>query len=196
MEISLIYIIGIVITLSFSGFFSGMEIAYISSNRLKVELDRSKGTINGKVIGFFYKRESHFLAMLLLGNNIALVVFGLLSALLLNPIIASWGISEGGVMLFLQTLLSTSVVLIVAEFLPKTFVQINPNGFLRIAAFPMVLIYGILYIPTYFVLALSSVLLTLLKVENSRKEKVFSKVDLEHYVDAVSYTHLTLPTKA
>ena len=104
MEIPLIYIIGIIITLSFSGFFSGMEIAYISSNRLKVELDRSKGTINGKVIGFFYKRESHFLAMLLLGNNIALVVFGLLSALLLNPIIASWEISEG-VKLFLQTLL-------------------------------------------------------------------------------------------
>ncbi|MDG1428352.1 MAG: hemolysin family protein [Crocinitomicaceae bacterium] len=186
MEIPLIYIIGIIITLSFSGFFSGMEIAYISSNRLKVELDRSKGTINGKVIGFFYKRESHFLAMLLLGNNIALVVFGLLSALLLNPIIASWGIYEGGVMLLLQTLLSTSVVLIVAEFLPKTFVQINPNGFLRIAAFPMVLIYGILYIPTYFVLALSSVFLTLLKVENSRKEKVFSKVDLEHYVDDIN----------
>lgn len=89
-------------------------------------------------------------------------------------------------MLLLQTLLSTSVVLIVAEFLPKTFVQINPNGFLRIAAFPMVLIYGILYIPTYFVLALSSVFLTLLKVENSRKEKVFSKVDLEHYVDDIN----------
>lgn len=176
-------LIGIIVTLIFSGFFSGMEIAYISSNRLKVELDRSKGTLSGKTIGFFYKRESHFLAMLLLGNNISLVFFGLFSAVLLNPIIGSWGIEQGGIMLLLQTLLSTAVVLIVAEFLPKTFVQINPNRFLRIAVFPMVLIYVVLYIPTYFVLGLSSLFLSLLKVDNSRKEKVFSKVDLEHYVD-------------
>ncbi len=180
MEIPLI---GIIITLIFSGFFSGMEIAFISSNRLKIELDRSKGTINGKTIGFFYKRESHFLAMLLLGNNISLVFFGLFSAVLLNPIIGSWGVDQGGIMLILQTLLSTAVVLIVAEFLPKTFVQINPNRFLRLAVLPMVVIYMILYIPTYLVLGLSSIFLTLLKVENSRKEKVFSKVDLEHYVD-------------
>jgi len=176
-------LVGIIVTLIFSGFFSGMEIAYISSNRLKIELDRSKGTVNTKTISFFYKRESHFLAMLLLGNNISLVFFGLFSAVLLNPVLNSWGIEEGAVMLLLQTVLSTGLVLIVAEFLPKTFVQINPNGFLRIAALPMVVIYVILYVPTYIVLALSSIFLRLLRVDNSRQKKVFSKVDLEHYVD-------------
>ncbi|MFT5860168.1 MAG: putative hemolysin [Flavobacteriaceae bacterium] len=176
-------LVGIIVTLIFSAFFSGMEIAYISSNRLKIELDKSKGTINTKTISFFYKRESHFLAMLLLGNNISLVFFGLFSAIVLNPILHSWGIEEGALMLILQTVLSTVLVLIVAEFLPKTFVQINPNGFLRIAALPMVVIYVILYAPTYVVLALSSVFLRLLHVDNSRQEKVFSKVDLEHYVD-------------
>jgi putative hemolysin len=175
--------IGIILTLIFSGFFSGMEIAYISSNRLKIELDKSKGTFNSKILALYYKRESYFLAMLLLGNNISLVFFGLFAAKLLNPWIHMvFGIDEGGLMLLVQTVLSTFVVLIVAEFLPKAIVQLNPNRFLRYAALPMLVIYAFLYLPTYLVLGLSNVFLKLLKVENSKKEKVFSKVDLEHYV--------------
>ncbi len=175
---------GIIITLIFSAFFSAMEIAYISSSRLKIELDKTKGTFSGKILGRFYKNESHFIAMLLLGNNIALVFFGLFAAQLLNPLIASWGIEDGGPsMLFIQTILSTGLVLIVAEFLPKAFVQLNPNGFLRIMAFPLLLIYVLLYIPTFLVLGLSNLFLRLLHVENENQEKVFSKVDLEHYVD-------------
>lgn len=175
---------GIIITLIFSAFFSAMEIAYISSSRLKIELDKTKGTFNGKILGRFYEKESHFIAMLLLGNNIALVFFGLFAAQLLNPVIASWGIEDGGAaMLLVQTVISTIFVLILAEFLPKAFVQLNPNGFLKIMAFPLLLIYIILYIPTFLVLGLSNVFLRLLKVENDDQEKVFSKVDLEHYVD-------------
>lgn len=175
---------GIIVTLIFSAFFSAMEIAYISSSRLKIELDKTKGTFNGKILGRFYENESHFLAMLLLGNNIALVFFGLFAAQLMNPWIVTWGIEDGGAaMLLVQTVLSTGLVLILAEFLPKAFVQLNPNGFLRIMALPMALIYILLYLPTFLVLGLSSVFLRLLKVENENKEKVFSKVDLEHYVD-------------
>ena len=175
---------GIILTLIFSAFFSAMEIAYISSSRLKIELDKTKGTFNGKVLGRFYENESHFIAMLLLGNNIALVFFGLFAAQLLNPVIASWGIEDGGAaMLLVQTVLSTGLVLILAEFLPKAFVQLNPNGFLRIMAFPLLLIYILLYIPTFLVLGLSNLFLRLLRVENDNQEKVFSKVDLEHYVD-------------
>ena len=175
---------GIILTLIFSAFFSAMEIAYISSSRLKIELDKTKGTFNGKILGRFYKNESHFIAMLLLGNNIALVFFGLFAAQLLNPVIASWGIEDGGAaMLLIQTVLSTALVLILAEFLPKAFVQLNPNGFLRIMAFPLLLIYILLYLPTFFVLGLSNLFLRLLRVENENQEKVFSKVDLEHYVD-------------
>jgi putative hemolysin len=177
-------LIGIIITLIFSAFFSGLEIAYISSNRLKIELDKSKGTITSKILSRFYKKESDFIAMLLLGNNIALVVFGLFSAELLEPIIVSWGIpaAEEGLILLIQTLLSTALVLITAEFLPKAFVQLNPNRVLRYASVPMFVVYGVLYLPTQIVVMFSNLVLRLLKVDNENSEKVFSKVDLEDYV--------------
>ena len=177
-------LIGIIITLIFSAFFSGLEIAYISSNRLKIELDKSKGTITSKILSRFYKKESDFIAMLLLGNNIALVVFGLFSAKLLKPIIVSWGIPEAeeGLILLIQTLLSTALVLVTAEFLPKAFVQLNPNRVLRYASVPMFVVYGVLYLPTQIVVMFSNLALRLLKVDNENSEKVFSKVDLEDYV--------------
>ncbi len=176
----------IIATIIFSAFFSGMEIAFISSNRLKVEMDRSKGTITGRILGSYYKNESHFIAMLLLGNNISLVIFGISAAAMLNPIIQSWGVSSEGLVLLIQTILSTLLVLITAEFLPKALVQINPNGFLRFTSLPMMLIYGILYFPTQIVMFISNLLLRLLKTSGESGEKVFSKVDLEHYVQDLS----------
>lgn len=176
----------ILITLLLSAFFSGMEIAFISSNRLKVELDRTKGTTVGKILGRFYKNESQFIAMLLLGNNFVLVIFGISAALVLNPIIMSWGVSSEGVILLLQTVISTMLVLIIAEFIPKALVQINPNSFLRVAAIPMAVIQLLLYIPTRIVLFLSNIFLRLLKTEDDTEEKVFSKVDLEHYVQDIN----------
>lgn len=178
-------LIGIIISLIFSAFFSGMEIAYISSNRLKVELDKSKGTFNGKVLGLFYKHESRFIAMLLLGNNIALVFFGLFSAQILEPIIESWGFN-GALILLTQTVLSTGLVLITAEFLPKAFVQMNPNGFLKYTSIPTAIIYFIMFVPTLLILGMSNVILRMLNVDSSNSEKVFSKVDLEHYVQDIN----------
>ncbi len=183
MDPELIVIIG---TLLFSAFFSGMEIAFMSSNRLKVEMDRSKGTLNGRILGIFYKNESHFIAMLLLANNASLVIFGISAANLLNPIIESWGIQSEGLILLCQTIISTLLVLITAEFLPKALVQINPNGFLKFASIPMIAMHWILYIPTQFVMFLSNGVLRLLKTNGDTTEKVFSKVDLEHYVQDLS----------
>ena len=179
-------LIGIVITLIFSAFFSGLEIAYISSNRLKIELDKAKGTINSKILNIFYQNESRFIAMLLLGNNIALVFFGLFAAKLLDPIINGWGISNEFVVLLIQTILSTGLVLITAEFLPKALVQINPNAYFRYASLPMLVIYFILYLPTFLVLGFSAVVLKILRVRTEESEKVFSKVDLEHYVQDIN----------
>lgn len=186
MEVPLIPAIGIIITLILSGFFSGMEIAYISSNRLKIELDKSKGTLNSRILGKFYKNESYFLAMLLLGNNIALVFYGLFAAQILDPILMEWVTTDEAAILLIQTIVSTILVLITAEFLPKAFVQVNPNGYLRYAAIPMIVIYFILYLPTFLVLGLSNIFLRLLKVEREQSEKVFSKVDLEHYVQDIN----------
>ncbi|MDC1186307.1 hemolysin family protein [Crocinitomicaceae bacterium] len=176
----------IIFTLLFSAFFSAMEIAFISSNRLKVELDRSTGTFVGRILGNFYKNESRFIAMLLLGNNFVLVLFGIYAALLLNPVITSWGVSSAGLLLFLQTIISTILVLILAEFIPKALVQLNPNWFLRITALPMQLIYWLLLLPTIIVMMLSNVFLRLLNSEDDTEEKVFSKVDLEHYVSDIN----------
>lgn len=173
----------ILFTLLFSAFFSGMEIAFISSNRLKVELDRSKGTLVGRILGNFYQNESRFIAMLLLGNNFVLVLFGIFAAIILDPILISWGL-EGreSLILLCQTIISTMLVLILAEFLPKALVQINPNSFLRLAAIPMYILYWVLYLPTEVILFLSNLFLKLLKTEDDTTEKVFSKVDLAHYV--------------
>ncbi len=179
-------LIVIIATLLFSAFFSGMEIAFMSSNRLKVEMDRSKGPLNGRILGIFYKNESHFIALLLLANNASLVIFGISAANLLNPIIESWGIQSEGVILLCQTIISTLLVLITAEFLPKALVQINPNGFLKFASIPMIAMHWILYIPTQFVMFLSNGVLRLLKTNGDTTEKVFSKVDLEHYVQDLS----------
>lgn len=183
---------GIIFSLIFSAFFSGMEIAFISSNRLKVELDRSNGSVIGRILGLFYRNESSFIAMLLLGNNIALVIFGIAFANLIDhpdperSMIQMMGIENEVYKLLTQTAISTLIVLFLAEFLPKAVVQLNPNGTLKIFAVPMFLIYITLYVPTIIVMAISNVFLRLLKSGPSKREQVFSKVDLEHYVQDLS----------
>jgi len=179
MDGALIVIIG---TLLFSAFTSGMEMAFVSSNRLKVELDRTKGSFIGKILGLFYGNEGHFLATILLANNLALVIFGIYIADMLNPIIMSWGIHSGFLILLLQTVISTMIVLIVAEFLPKALIQINPNGIFRLGLPPMTLLYFILFIPTKIVVFLSHAFLRIFGIKVQQSEKVFSKTDLQHFV--------------
>lgn len=187
-----LHLTSILISLIFSAFFSGMEIAFLSSNRLKVELDRSKGNVVGKILGIFYKKQSTFIAMLLLGNNIALVIFGMSFAALIDgpdpehSFLRALGIHQDIYILLTQTVLSTLLVLITAEFLPKAFVQINPNWFLKILAVPMLVVYSVLYIPTLIIVGISNGILTIFRVKTTRGEQVFSKVDLEHYVQDIS----------
>jgi CBS domain containing-hemolysin-like protein len=176
----------IIISLIFCAFFSGMEIAFLSSNRLKVELDRNKGTFNGKILGVFYNKESFFIALLLLGNNVALVIFGIYAAIILDPIIDGWGVREESLVLLIQTILSTLLVLSLSEFLPKALVQINPNGFLRLATVPMLIIYSVLYLPTQVIMMISNIFLRIGKKDRTNTAKVFSKIDLEHYVQDIS----------
>jgi CBS domain containing-hemolysin-like protein len=178
----------IISTILFSAFVSGMEIAFISANRLKIEMDRSKGTLNGRILGSFYKNESHFIAMLLLANNVSLVIFGISAAKILKGVIINWGVNAGNtsLILLIQTVISTLLVLILAEFTPKALVQINPNGFLRFASIPMLILHWILYLPTQIVMFISNFFLKLLKTSGDTTEKVFSKVDLEHYVQDLS----------
>ena len=172
----------LIFTLLFSAFSSGMEIAFVSANRLKVELDRNKRSFYGRILNLFYQNEGHFLATLLLANNVALVIFGIEAADELTTIITNWGITSTFIILLLQTIFSTLVVLIVAEFLPKAIFQLNPNGLFRLGATPMALLYWLLFPATKFILLFSHGLLRLFGIEIQQTEKVFSKLDLQHFV--------------
>jgi CBS domain containing-hemolysin-like protein len=182
MEASLI----ILISLLFSAFFSGMELAYLSSNRLKIEVEKSRGTWQGKLKTIFYKNSSTMIALLLLGNNFALVIYGIKAAEILNPVLEGFGMHNEAILLITQTILSTLLVLITAEFLPKAIVQINPNGFLNIGTLPLFIVFILLYLPTQFILLFSGIALKLFGGKAKSTEKVFSKVDLAHYVDEIS----------
>jgi putative hemolysin len=176
----------ILISLLFSAFFSGMELAFLSSNRLKIEVDKSKGTLLSKLHSVFYKNESKVIAFILLGNNISLVIYGISSAVLLEPIIRGWGISSDSVILLLQTLFSTLLVLVAAEFIPKSIVQFNPNKSLKFGTFPLFILYILLYIPTHVILFFSWIILKTFGLDQKTNQKVFSRVDLEHFVDDLS----------
>ena len=172
-------------SLLFSAFFSGMELAYLASNRLKIEVQIKQKTVQGKVLSILYRKDSTMIAMLLLGNNIALVVYGISAANILEPILVGYGIGDN-TGLVIQTILSTLLVLITAEFLPKAIVQINPNTFLNFGSFALLFVFWILYIPTQIIMLFSNLVLRIFGIKHENSDKVFSKVDLEHYVDDLS----------
>tara|TARA_B100000927_G_scaffold289090_1_gene285013 strand:+ start:567 stop:1823 length:1257 start_codon:yes stop_codon:yes gene_type:complete len=174
------------LALIFSAFFSAMEIAFLASNRLKIEVDKTKGTLLSKLQTIFYRNESKIIAFILLGNNASLVVYGISAAKLLGPVLMGWGIESEAGLLLLQTLLSTILVLVAAEFIPKSLVQYNPNRFLKIGTFPLFILYLILFVPTHIVLAISWIVLKAFGYDQKTNQKVFSKVDLEHFVDDIS----------
>ena len=175
-------IIIIVIALTASAFFSGMEIAFITANRLKIELDNQKGSFSGKILSRFVKHDSRFIATMLLGNNIALVVYSIWMAQLIEPWIVPLVGGSGALTLLIQTVFSTILILVTAEFLPKATFQINPNRVLQLLSFPLVVIYTLLYPLTIFTMTISNGLLRLFGMDTKNGEVVFSKIDLDHYV--------------
>jgi CBS domain containing-hemolysin-like protein len=179
-----LYIILFILSLIGSAFFSGMEQAYLSSNRLRIEVERTRGSLRGRINAIFYRNQSTMIAMMLLGNNISLVVYGItFGHLLIGESNELWGIKSEILILSIQTILSTLLVLIGAEFFPKAIASINPNRFLNLGTYPLLLVYVILYLPTQFILFLSLLLLKATGSKMKSSEKVFSKIDLEHYVE-------------
>jgi putative hemolysin len=181
MQESSILILVILLSLTASAFFSGTEIAFVTANRLKIELDRSSGNLSGRILARFVKKPEGFISAMLLGNNAALVIYGLCMGILVEPRLAQF-IPNEGVVLLIQTLISTLIILVTAEFLPKAFFQINPNRILSFTAVPLLVIYWILYIPTAFTVSISNVVLRLFRMDTKQTERVFSKVDLDYFV--------------
>jgi CBS domain containing-hemolysin-like protein len=125
----------ILVCLLLSAFFSGMEIAFITANRFKLEVDRKKGSTAAGIMADFLERPSRFISTMLVGNNIALVVYGISMATVLDPLVGLWT-TNGTLILLFQTIIATLIVLITAEFTPKAFFRINPNRMLMLFAIP------------------------------------------------------------
>jgi CBS domain containing-hemolysin-like protein len=175
----------IILTLLVAAFFAGMEIAFLASNKLRLELDRKQGLVSSKIIHIFREKSGQYIATIQLGNNIAIVVYGIFMARSLEPVISHYTSSELGIMLT-QTLLSTMIVLILAEYLPKTLVRINPNLALRVMSFPLLIIFVVLYPISMVIHRLSNLILkSIIRSDsvNQYDQMVFGKVDLNHLID-------------
>ena len=129
--------------LMFSAYFSGMEIAFVSANKLRIELQNKQGQFSGKIFSHFAKNPGLFIGCMLVGNNVALVIYGIKMAILLDPFIELYLQSELAILL-IQTLIATSLVLVTAEFIPKTLFRINPNKILNYLAIPSMIAFVII----------------------------------------------------
>ena len=179
-----IYIV--ILSLMASAMFSGMEIAFLSTNRLQLELDLKKSKFSAKIINRFFKNQSQFIGCLLLGNNIANVIYGISIARILEPFIINVlpeAITNDFVVLLCQTLLSTLLVLITGEFLPKIIFGINPNKSMRIFSVPAMLLFILLYPVILIFISISELVIKyILRVDIPHEEYKLNTVDLNDYI--------------
>ncbi|MBI71971.1 MAG: hemolysin [Candidatus Marinimicrobia bacterium] len=176
-----------IVTLLLAAFFSGVEIAFISSNKLQLELQKTSGKYTGKIISFFSKTPSDFLTTMLIGNNIFLVTFGLIISQILTPQITKITEITFFVLLF-QTIIVTIVILITAEFLPKTVFRIYSSKILKIFALPIALFFIILRPITKVILIFSDIVFKIFFGKTLNVDEVFfSRTDLDDYLNELNY---------
>ena len=184
MEVS--YLIIVLISLLLSAFFSGIEIAYISSNKLQIELQNKQGDMRGKIISGFVQSHGQFIGTTLLGNTISLVLYGTFMAFLLEVPLRMWlpaSINNEAIILMTQTVISTIIVLITGEFLPKSFFMLNPNSMLNFFAIPFLAIYFLMYPIVWAVVGLSRFFITkVLRLPYSEDKPVFTVTDLNSFI--------------
>ena len=176
----------IAITLIFSAFFSGMEIAFISSNRLRIEVDKKQGLFGSRIVTILVNHPGKFLTTMLLGNNIALVIYGIKMAQILEPLITNY-LQSSVLILTIQTIISTLLILITAEFLPKVVFRSIPNYTLKIFSIPVSVFYFLLYPITSAITNLSVFIISKFHKNDLNSEvstkQVFGKVDLVHMIN-------------
>ena len=176
----------ILLAIILSAFFSGMEIAFVTSNRLRIELDRKQGVFGSKIIKLFTDNPGQYIATMLIGNNFSLVIYGLIFSRILGAFLTPIFGSDI-LILIVNTILSTCIILFVAEFLPKTIFIISPNFFLKFLSVPTLIFFFLFYPVSKFTLAASNMFIRIFfKVGRGEKKQeniVFSKVDLDHFVN-------------
>jgi len=170
----------IISTILASAYFSGIEIAFISSNRFHIELEQQKGTFIYRIIGYLVNYPSRFIAAMLVGNNIALVIYGFYMPEVLDPYLP---IDNPYLLLLVQTILSTILILIFAEFLPKALFSTNANRLLEFFAIPSGFFYFLFYIIVWIMIGISNfVMKYIMGMKEEEGQKAFNKVDLENYI--------------
>ena len=169
-------------TLLLSAYFSGMEIAFVSSNKLMVEMERKQGTMRARVLSKLLHSPSRFIATMLVGNNLALVIYGIFMAAVLEPLVQLYFVNEL-TFLLIQTILSTLLILIVAEFLPKSLFSHRANEALNTFTWPTWVFFYLMYPISSLVMGFSNGILRLFfGVKPDEQPTVFKRVDLDHFL--------------
>ncbi len=178
-------IVIVIVSVTLSAFFSGMEIAFTSANRLRMEIDRKRGGVVGRIIERFASKPGEFITTMLVGNNIVLVIYSTFMAKLIHLIAERMGVSMAEESVVVETLISTLIIIFLGEFTPKSVFKMRPNAFFRALIFPVYLCYLILFPIAKFSTALSFGILRLvgLKVKEEHNIKSFGKIDLENLID-------------
>lgn len=176
----------VIVTLIFSAFFSGTEIAFISSSKLQIELEANSGKLAGRILSFFAQKPSRLINTALVGNTLALVLYGYYVALLLDPWLTRTlpeSVSSEGILITLQTLLSTVIVLFTAEFTPKSIFLLNPNRVLNFFSIPMMVIFVLMFLVVQPIAWLSKLVIKyVLRQDYSQDRTVFGLTDLRNYI--------------
>jgi putative hemolysin len=173
----------IVVCLLLSAFFSGMEIAYISSNKVYLSIEKRQHNFNASVLNKLTEKPSQFITAMLVGNNVVLVVYGIYSGDLIISWLEGYFNLSSFIGLLLQTLISTAVILLTAEFLPKVFFQIYSNSFIKFFAVPSYFFYQLFFWPTKFIIWISDIVLRkFFKTPGDQVQDYFSKVELGNYI--------------
>ena len=178
----------ILVTLIFSAFTAGSEIAFLSANKLRIELDRSQGSLAAKILWNFVKHPSNFIATMLIANNVALVIYGIVMAehIMSRDVLIQFlpvQLQSNGALLIIQTLLSTLIILVTAEFLPKVLFRINPNAILKLLAIPLRIIYMLMSPIVWLIMGLSRFLMKrMFRIDFIEERPVFGRVDLDLYI--------------
>jgi putative hemolysin len=180
----------IILTIAFSAFFSGMEIAFLTSNKLKIELEKGRGLMSARILSGFYRMPSQLIGALLIGNNIALVIYGIAMSNVIEPVLDSVipaNFHSEILILLLQTIIATLVILIIGEFLPKALFRINPNRIMSLFSVPLWISYYLLYPLVYVFTGLSQFLLRqFMDIRFTRQEPVFTSIDLDQYIQELA----------
>lgn len=180
------YLIVVLVSLIFSAFFSGVEIAFISSDKLHIELSGHQGHLSDRILSGFLKKPSWFITTTLIGNNVALVIYGIFMAFLLEPYLAfilPEIINNEFSIFIIQTIVATFIVLVTAEFLPKSLFLIHPNRMLSLLSIPIYIIYILFFPAVWLIVNMSKLLIEkVLRLEYSEDKPVFGLIDLNQYI--------------